>query len=198
MKIGIIDYGMGNLFSVTEAIKRLGYDCFIASTPSKLDQADALILPGVGAFPDAMKKLKVTQLNSFIAQQTKPVLGICLGMQLLFDASEEVQQTAGLGLIKGNITKFNATQVRVPHIGWSELTWHKPYVESTTDFVYFVHSFYATQTNEATVIASAYYGTQQVPAIVREANFTGMQFHPEKSGELGKQLLKRWLKDVAK
>ncbi|WP_108306139.1 imidazole glycerol phosphate synthase subunit HisH [Metalysinibacillus jejuensis] len=198
MNIGIIDYGMGNLFSVAEAIKRLGCDYFIAGDSTTLAQADALILPGVGAFPDAMHKLKASKLDMFIAQQTKPVLGICLGMQLLFEFSEEVQPTSGLGVINGQITKFDASALRVPHIGWSELTWHKPYVESTTDFVYFVHSFYATQTNEADIVASAQYGDVQVPAVVQYANFTGMQFHPEKSGELGKQLLKRWLKDVAK
>lgn len=198
MNIGIIDYGMGNLFSVAEAIKRLGCDCFITGDSEALAKADALILPGVGAFPDAMDKLQATKLDGFITQQTKPVLGICLGMQLLFEASEEVQPTSGLGVINGHITTFDAKAVRVPHIGWSELTWHKPYVESTTDFVYFVHSFYATQTNEADIVASAQYGDVQVPAVVQCANFTGMQFHPEKSGELGKQLLKRWLKDVAK
>ncbi|GGG23573.1 imidazole glycerol phosphate synthase subunit HisH [Lysinibacillus alkalisoli] len=198
MNIGIIDYGLGNLFSVAEALKRLGCTPVISDDIAVLQQTDALILPGVGAFPDAMKQLSNKNFVTFLQVQKKPLLGICLGMQLLFESSNEGQLTEGLGLLQGIIQKFDVTQSRIPHMGWNQLQWHKSYVESETDYVYFVHSFYASHINEQDLMASADYANIQVPAIVQHKHITGMQFHPEKSGDLGTALLKQWLKEVAK
>lgn len=203
MKVGIIDYGMGNIFSVTQALKRLACDYIITSDIDELAQVDALILPGVGAFPDAMKKLEEGGFTSYLQHNTKPLLGICLGMQLLFASSEEVCETQGLNLLTGTITAFsgnnNGVAYRVPHMGWNELQWQQKYVaEPQAKHVYFVHSYYATAVNHADIVATANYGGVAVPAIVQKNHITGMQFHPEKSGVLGMQLLQQWLEGVAK
>lgn len=204
MKIGVIDYGMGNLFSVEQALKRLGVDVVVTADEAELAAADALVLPGVGAFPDAMKRLAETKLDAFILAQkeaNKPLLGICLGMQLLFERSEEVAPTEGLGIFTGNIERFSGVS-RIPHMGWNDLQLHhKP--EWLQDelpaerHVYFVHSFYATNMDDAQLVAFADYEGVQVPGIVTNGSFTGMQFHPEKSGQLGVFLLEQWLKGVA-
>ncbi|MFC9542766.1 imidazole glycerol phosphate synthase subunit HisH [Lysinibacillus sp. NPDC056959] len=208
MKIGVIDYGMGNLFSVEQALKRLGCEVIVSSDETELDATDALLLPGVGAFPDAIKRLAETNLNRYLQKvkaENRPLLGICLGMQLLFEQSEEVTTTQGLGFFKGSIKRFsgdNAGQkYRVPHMGWNELvvtkrpSWLKG--EGTARHVYFVHSFYATDIDETELVAYANYHGIKVPGIVANGSITGMQFHPEKSGELGVYLLKQWLEGVA-
>lgn len=208
MKIGVIDYGMGNLFSVEQALKRLGCEVIVSSDEIELDATDALLLPGVGAFPDAIKRLAETNLDQYLKKvktKNRPLLGICLGMQLLFEQSEEVTTTQGLGFFKGSIKRFSGDNVgqkyRVPHMGWNELvvtkrpSWLKG--EGTARHVYFVHSFYATDIDETELVAYADYHGIKVPGIVANGSITGMQFHPEKSGELGVDLLKQWLEGVA-
>ena len=207
MKIGVIDYGMGNLFSVDQALRRLGCEVVVTADEQELDTADALLLPGVGAFPDAMKRLAETNLDRYLQKvkaENRPLLGICLGMQLLFEESEEVVPTKGLGFFKGSIQRFSGmnedTAYRVPHMGWNELemanrpTWLTD--DTPAKHVYFVHSFYATQMDEAELVAYANYSGIHVPGIVAHGSITGMQFHPEKSGALGVYLLKQWLEGV--
>lgn len=201
MKIGVIDYGMGNLFSVEQALKRLEADVVVTSDQTELEQMDALLLPGVGAFPDAMKRLAETGLIEFIKNTKKPLLGICLGMQLMFEDSEEVAQTTGLGIFKGSIKRFTNVP-RIPHMGWNDLMlaqqpqWLVEKELPSDRYVYFVHSFYATGLESAQLVASADYEGVDVPGIVAKDNFTGMQFHPEKSGAFGVFLLKSWLEGV--
>lgn len=203
MKIGIIDYGMGNLFSVEQALKRLNVEPIISSDINELNKCDGLILPGVGAFPDAMKRLHETNLHEFIVEQKKPLLGICLGMQLLFEKSDEVTPTDGLGIFKGHVKRFEGVS-RVPHMGWNDLqivstpSWLEGKQRPNTAYVYFVHSFYATNIAPEELVAFADYEGVKVPGIMHKDNFTGMQFHPEKSGEFGMFLLKEWLSGVAK
>jgi imidazole glycerol-phosphate synthase subunit HisH len=210
MIIGVIDYGMGNLFSVEQALKRLNCEVVVSSDATTLASTDALILPGVGAFPDAMKRLSETGLDQFIRQQVdakKQLLGICLGMQLLFEESEEVTPTKGFGFFKGYITRFSGNaetgeQYRVPHMGWNTLQFQSipMWLETTqlpeSKFVYFVHSFYGTNINKEQLVASADYFGVEVPGVVQAGNVTGMQFHPEKSGDFGVFLLEQWLKGV--
>ncbi len=201
MKVAIIDYGMGNLFSVEQALKRLEVDVVVTNDQATLEGADAYILPGVGAFPDAMKRLEETGLIEFIQNTKKPLLGICLGMQLMFEDSEEVISTKGLGIFKGSIKRFNGVS-RIPHMGWNELefthipTWLKDKELPADQHVYFVHSFYATAMDEQQLVAFANYEGVEVPGIVAQHNFTGMQFHPEKSGQLGVFLLREWLRET--
>ncbi|MEG0384872.1 MAG: imidazole glycerol phosphate synthase subunit HisH [Solibacillus sp.] len=201
MKIGVIDYGMGNLFSVEQALKRLNVEVIVTSDKAQLDQADALVLPGVGAFPDAMKRLQETDLINYIKETKKPLLGICLGMQLLFEASDEVTPTTGLGIFKGRIERFKGVS-RIPHMGWNDLTlqqtpeWLQNKTLTKDRFVYFVHSFYVTNMVSQQLIAAAQYEGVTVPGIVAKDNFTGMQFHPEKSGQFGVFLLREWANGV--
>jgi len=210
MKIGVIDYGMGNLFSVEQALKRLDCEVVVSANPEELAATDALILPGVGAFPDAMKRLAETGLDQFIREQVnanKQLLGICLGMQLLFEESEEVTKTKGFGFFNGEITRFAGQteagkQYRVPHMGWNTLEfkylpkWLEESALPESKYVYFVHSFYAANMNKEQLVASADYFETEVPGVVQSGNVCGMQFHPEKSGEFGVFLLKQWLKGV--
>ena len=199
---------MGNLFSVEQALRRLGCEVIVTADEKELDTADALLLPGVGAFPDAMKRLAETKLDCYLQKiktENRPLLGICLGMQLLFEESEEVSLTKGLGFFKGSIKRFSGMNedqaYRVPHMGWNELvvtnlpTWLKD--EAPAKHVYFVHSFYATEIDATELVAYADYSGIQVPGIVANGSVTGMQFHPEKSGKLGVYLLEQWLKGVA-
>ena len=192
----IVDYGVGNLKSVTNAMDYLGLKSCITSDPKELERADAIILPGVGAFPDAADKLRGTGLDRVLTTQAehKPILGICLGMQLLFDWGEEVRECKGLGLVGGCIRKIE-TNLKLPHIGWNSLTYPNPSplfagVEKGS-YVYFVHSFCGMAADPATVIAQTDYGTPVVVA-VQKGNVYGCQFHPEKSGEVGLQILRNF------
>ncbi|MCQ2008675.1 imidazole glycerol phosphate synthase subunit HisH [Sporolactobacillus sp. STSJ-5] len=205
--IGIVDYGMGNLYSLSQALKRLEQSYIISDDPSELDTTDGLILPGVGAFKDAMGLLNEKHLSDYLKRyaQTKPLLGICLGMQLLFDESEEGVLTGGLGLIPGRVVRFagvsdNGVRYKVPHMGWNTLTFvdaQSPLLLGLKpDYAYFVHSYYAELKNRDTLIAAAdYYG--EVPAIVGMGHVFGTQFHPEKSGTFGQALLKNYLRLVS-
>ncbi|RUL47404.1 imidazole glycerol phosphate synthase subunit HisH [Lysinibacillus antri] len=210
MIIGVIDYGMGNLFSVEQALKRLNCEVVVSSDVQQLAATDALILPGVGAFPDAMKRLAETGLDQFIREQVdakKPLLGICLGMQLLFDESEEVAPTKGFGFFKGSISKFSGVsesgeKYRVPHMGWNTLefqtipSWLENKELPESKYVYFVHSFYGANIDREQLVASADYFGVEVPGVVQSGSVCGMQFHPEKSGEFGVFLLQQWLNGV--
>lgn len=194
----IIDYGAGNLQSVEKALRHIGCGCFVTADPAELRQARAAVLPGVGAFGDAMKSLRARGLEepirAFIASG-KPFLGICLGLQLLFESSEESPGVAGLGLLKGKILRLPAESgLKIPHIGWNSLTIRKPGglfagVEGEP-YVYFVHSYYL-QAEEDVVAATAGYGAA-IHAAVQKDNLLACQFHPEKSGEVGLRLLRNF------
>ncbi|MFK2825456.1 imidazole glycerol phosphate synthase subunit HisH [Bacillus sp. B190/17] len=200
--IGIVDYGMGNLFSVSKALERLGIPYVISESPEELNETKGLILPGVGSFRDAMALLKEKKLDDFLytyAESGRPLLGICLGMQLLFQESEENGRTEGLGLLKGRVTRIPAGadgKMKVPHMGWNALSFHKesPVLDGAEEgYVYFVHSYYVTEMDEESLLASTVYGVG-IPAVVGKNNVFGMQFHPEKSGAVGMQLLTNFTK----
>lgn len=203
MIIGIIDYGMGNLFSVEQALKKLDCTVILSDDPEILKEAEGILLPGVGAFPDAMELLNEKGLSSFIRslpERKIPLLGICLGMQLLYEDSSEVKAAKGLGLLKGQIRRFESGAHRIPHMGWNRLEFPRmPYwlddLQVDTH-VYFVHSFLAVQTDDQEVFGTASYGEVQVPGVVGSGLITGMQFHPEKSGDFGHYLLEQWIANV--
>jgi imidazole glycerol-phosphate synthase subunit HisH len=191
--IGIVDYGMGNLFSVSKALERLGAEYFISG--EDFFQADGLILPGVGSFRDAMERLPVDAIKEFVASE-KPLLGICLGMQLLFKKSEENGPTEGLGLLPGEVRRFPGENYKVPHMGWNKLEFLQPsplLKNLQEDYVYFVHSYYV-EPSEVTLAKAQYH--EEVSAIVGRDNIFGMQFHPEKSSKLGMALLNNFLQLV--
>lgn len=192
----IVDYGVGNLHSIANALKYLGLTPRITGDAHELERADAVILPGVGAFPDAADKLRRTGLDRVITAQAagKPTMGICLGMQLLFDGSDEIRPCGGLGLIPGRVRRME-TPCKLPHIGWNTL--HFPRKSPLFDgidegsSVYFVHSFAAQVGEEETLLAQTDYGAP-VTAAVGRGNVFGCQFHPEKSGEVGLQILRNF------
>lgn len=194
--IAIVDYGVGNLKSVTNALDYLGLDSVITGDAGELERADSIILPGVGAFPDAAEKLRGLGLDRVLRVQSakKPILGICLGMQLLFDGSDEVRPCKGLGLVGGWVERIQ-TDRKLPHIGWNSLTCQNdsPLFKGLEDgaYVYFVHSFCGCAQRERNVIARTEYGTSVVAAVGR-GNVFGCQFHPEKSGEAGLQILRNF------
>ena len=196
--IAIVDYGVGNLFSLQSSLKMIGAEAVVTGDAAVIAAADRIILPGVGAFGDAAAKLRAGGMDKAVIREAaagKPLLGICLGMQLLFDKSYEYGQHEGLGLIRGNIIGMEGTippELKIPHIGWNALhlvgthpLWK--YIKNG-DFVYFVHSFYGTDCAES-VIATAEYG-RELTAAVAQGNVMGCQFHPEKSGEVGLNILK--------
>lgn len=195
--IAIIDYGLGNLHSVSSAVERLGYQGIITSDERQILAADGAILPGVGAFGDAMQFLQEMGLQGTInryAASGKPLLGICLGMQLLFSESEEHGQHMGLNLLPGEVQRFRGP-VKVPHMGWNRLRFHREsplFHELTEGHVYFVHSYRVKAAEQADVLATSEYDGD-VTAIVGRGNVFGMQFHPEKSGAVGMKLLGNFL-----
>ena len=194
--ISIVDYGAGNLMSVHNSLDFLGYDNKIAKEPEDLDRAAGVILPGVGAFPDAMQALSGSGLLEAVqdAAHKKPFLGICLGMQMLFERSEEVRPCQGLSLLPGCIRRIE-TPYKLPQIGWNSL--HIVHPNALTqglnegDAVYFVHSFAACPADLADLACVTDYGVE-VPAMVARGNVFGCQFHPEKSGEVGLKILKNF------
>ncbi|URN95514.1 MAG: imidazole glycerol phosphate synthase subunit HisH [Candidatus Pristimantibacillus lignocellulolyticus] len=195
--IVIIDYGMGNLHSVSKAVERLGYEAVVTGDAEMIFAADAVILPGVGAYGDAMQHLSESGLDDVTKQFAatgKPLLGICLGMQLLFEQSEEYGIHKGLGLLEGEVIRFKG-DFKIPHMGWNKLQFLQEsplFTDLTEGHVYFVHSYHALPKNKENLLATGdYYGP--VTAIVGKNNVYGMQFHPEKSGELGMQLLQNFL-----
>ena len=197
MSIAIVDYGAGNLLSVSKAMEYLGYSVCITGEVKEIERADAVILPGVGAFPDAMDNLRATGLDRAVidAAEKKPLLGICLGMQMLLEESTEVRLCRGLGLIPGRVDRIE-TALKLPQIGWNSLSLiqtDNPLLKEVRDgdYVYFVHSYMAYASNPADVAAVTDYGTQ-VTAMVARGNVFGCQFHPEKSGEVGLSILKHF------
>jgi glutamine amidotransferase len=203
--IAIIDYGMGNLYSVSKALERMNVDYIVSHEEAVLEKADGYILPGVGAFKDAMAILTEAGLTSFIQKivaENKPLLGICLGMQLLFDESEENGLTKGLSLLPGKVVKIPDTiegeTLKVPHMGWNDLNIRNqsPLLQGIdSGYAYFVHSYYINTEQGDTLLATADYGVD-VPAVVGKGNVYGTQFHPEKSSELGLAILKNYIKIV--
>ena len=197
--IAIIDYGVGNIFSLRSSFACIGADAVLTSDKKVIEKADKIILPGVGAFGDAADKLKKSGLFTVIQENCangKPLMGICLGMQLLFEKSYEYGETEGLGLIHGNIKYIGDSieqGLKVPHIGWNSLNFGKEKNElfryiKNGDFVYFVHSFHGTECESSTIATTEYGGT--LTAAVADKNIYGMQFHPEKSGDKGLKILK--------
>lgn len=198
--IAVVDYGVGNLFSLVCSLNKIGVDAVVTSDKKVIESADKIILPGVGAFRDASDKLFSSGLADVVkneAKKNKPIMGICLGMQLLFDKSYEHGEYEGLGLIKGEIRPIEDKILKgqkVPHMGWNSLTFTNgksqifKYLEEG-DFVYFVHSYYAEVKNKENLIAVTDY-TAPLTASVQSGNIYGCQFHPEKSGETGLKILK--------
>ena len=195
--IGIIDYGVGNLFSLCSSLKSIGAEVAVTSDPAVIEAADKLILPGVGAFGDAVKKLRDSGLYGILRMQAaagKDIMGICLGMQLLFEKSYEYGEHQGLGLLKGKVVPMEGRipqGLKIPHIGWNNLHFRREsrlfkYVKEN-ECVYFVHSFYAEDCSDS-IIATAEYG-RELTAAVECGNVMGCQFHPEKSGRVGLAIL---------
>ena len=201
--IAIIDYGVGNLFSLRSSLTHLGLEAVVTADAQTIRKADRLILPGVGAFGDAMDKLSATGLVPVIREQAaqKPLLGICLGMQLLFEKSYEYGEHGGLGFVKGEVCPLEPDlkdkTLKVPQIGWNALDILRPNAMTegleNGSYVYFVHSFMAKPSDENDLAAVTDYGTR-VPAMVARGNLFGCQFHPEKSGEVGLQMLRNFAK----
>jgi glutamine amidotransferase len=202
VKVAIVDYGMGNLHSVGKAVERLGHQVIVAASQAEIEAADGVILPGVGAFGDAMKQLSQTGLDKVlqnVAKRGQPLLGICLGMQLLFDESVEHGNYQGLGILPGKVVRFVEGELKIPHMGWNKLQFKAEndalLAGLEEGYVYFVHSYHVLPTDRADLLAVTDYG-HEVTAIVGRGNVYGMQFHPEKSSELGMALLESFLTNV--
>lgn len=197
--IAIIDYGMGNLFSVEKAFAKLGADVVITSDAAVIAEADKVVLPGVGAFGDCMKNLAEYGLIEVIkdfAGSGKPFLGICLGLQLMFEGSEETPGVKGLGIFKGMVRKINAPDLKIPHMGWNSLLLGtaSPLFKDLPEnsYVYFVHSYQAVPEDERLITAYCEYG-EKVTAAVGSGNVQAMQFHPEKSSGTGMKILQNFV-----
>ena len=212
-KVGVIDYGSGNIFSLARAVEKVGCDVLLISSPEQMNEVDRYILPGVGAFGRVMQKLEDNGFNEAlisVARQGKPLLGICVGMQVLFDVSHEFGEQEGLGVMGGEVRKIplldiDGTQNRIPHIGWAELIYeHRDgnrqlvgeLFESINDQAsfYFVHSFAALPADDNISVAHTVYGGHPITGAVRKGMVFGTQFHPEKSGAAGLQLLDNFLR----
>lgn len=196
--IAIIDYGIGNLFSVVSSFKYIGQEAVVTSDPEVIKKSDKILLPGVGAFGDAIEKLRQTGLDKVIIEEAnsgKPIMGICLGMQLLFEKSYEYGEHDGLGLLKGSVIGMQGVinpKLQIPHIGYNSLTFKKnhplfKYIKEG-DYVYFVHSYYAVDCEDSLLAYAEY--DKDITAIVGKGNVMGCQFHPEKSGEVGLNILR--------
>jgi glutamine amidotransferase len=194
--IAVIDYGVGNLMSVNNAMEYLGFSTKVTADAKELERADGIILPGVGAFPDAAERLQQSGLMDVLRKESqhKPMLGICLGMQLLFQQGTEVRPAQGLGLVPGTVELIQ-TPYKLPHIGWNSLKYPNPsplFAGLPEDiYVYFVHSYWGKAADPANVIATTDYGTT-VTAAVQNGLVFGTQFHPEKSGDIGLAMLKNF------
>lgn len=194
--IAIVDYGMGNLRSVQKAFEYLGYDAAITDQSKALENASHIVLPGVGAFRDAIAALKAKDLDGMIKKEVaegKPFLGICLGMQMLFDRSSEDGEYEGLGLIGGEVVRFD-TDLKIPHIGWNTLYYNKRtalFDGIDDNYFYFVHSYHAAKVAKEDVETTCVYGYEFVASVNRD-NIWGVQFHPEKSGDTGLKVLKNF------
>ena len=195
--IAIIDYGVGNLFSVEKAFAAVGEEVKVTGEAEDLQSADKLVLPGVGAFGDCMKNLESTGLIPIILEQIsnkKPLLGICVGLQILFEGSEESPNSKGLGVFKGMVRRINAPQLKIPHMGWNAVSTHSNLFEGLKEnpYFYFVHSYHAVPEDRSLITATTEYGETLTAAVARD-NIYATQFHPEKSGDVGLQLLKNFV-----
>ena len=196
--VGIIDYGVGNLFSLQSSFKAIGEEAFVSGDAAELAKADRLVLPGVGAFEDAANKLRASGLDSFVRQQAaegKPLLGICLGMQMLFEKSFEYGEHAGLGLLKGQVVSMAGKidpELKIPHMGWNALSVKQGKLLTDVDgqYVYFVHSFFAEGCEDSLSAVTEY--DIPITAAVEKGNIFGCQFHPEKSGNVGLSILRKF------
>lgn len=196
--IAIIDYGVGNLFSLHSSLQRVGVDAVVTSDKQVIKNADKIILPGVGAFEDAAKKLRESGLDSVLkeeVQKGKYLMGICLGMQLLFEKSYEYGEHEGLGFLKGEVVPMKgkiSEELKIPHIGWNALQFERPHFLfqdlKEGDYVYFVHSYYASACEDS-LLATTDYGIKMTAAVEKN-NVMGCQFHPEKSGDIGLKILR--------
>lgn len=210
-KIAIIDYSLGNLFSVQQALTQCGATTFITTDAMEISSADAIILPGVGAFAEAMQYLKIHKLDHAIKDSVssgKQFLGICLGMQLLFNTSEEFGATEGLGLIEGKIKKFKALdekeKLHVPQVGWNTIAstpqnpWGNTILRGieNNSYMYFVHSYFGIPDHKENILATTEYGGNTYCSAVIKNNVAATQFHPEKSGEKGLAIYKNWLNKI--
>lgn len=199
-KLVIVDYGVGNFRNVQKAFEAVGAAAEITDSIAAVEQAEAVVLPGVGAFGDAMRHLRARGLDQPVlaaAQAGKPVFGICVGLQLLFDESEEMGQHRGLGILSGKVVRFpDRPGLAVPHMGWNQIepAQEHPLLRhlSPGDFAYFAHSYYAVPANPADIIACTEYG-QPFPSMVGRENVCAIQFHPEKSQQVGLQILRNFV-----
>jgi imidazole glycerol-phosphate synthase subunit HisH len=194
-RIAVLDYGMGNLRSVEKALEHVGAEALITSDPEEAGRSDGLVLPGVGAFPTAMKRIHELGLDSLArdwADAGRPLLGICLGMQLLFERSSENEGAEGLGLLQGDVTVLDAPGLKVPHMGWEPVSWSRsaPLLDGLGDGTpfYFVHAFAARPADESDLLGSAEWG-ERFACVVERGSISGVQFHPEKSSAAGLRLL---------
>ena len=202
-KIGLIDYGMGNIHSVTKSLESLGVEILLIKNFNDTKTCKAIILPGVGAFDPAMINLMNTDLTIDLKNwinSGKSFLGICLGLQLLFESSDE-GKVKGLGILKGKVQKIpNVVNQRIPHMGWCKLLPTKTNtlldLDELNNWVYFVHSYHAIPDEFSIIAAQVDYGSEKLTAIIENDNLLACQFHPEKSGKTGEKLLRRWLSNI--
>ncbi len=197
--IGLVDYGMGNRRSVEKALEHVGASVLVSADPVTLARADALVLPGVGAFPKAMERLRALELDSFLIERAAaavPLLGICLGMHLFFERSTELGGSKGLAIVPGEVRMLETGDLKAPQIGWNEVRWERPapVLDGLGDAAafYHVHSFVAVPADDADVVGTAEYG-ERFAAVVAHGSFLGVQFHPEKSSDDGLRLLANWV-----
>jgi glutamine amidotransferase len=197
--IGLVDYGMGNRRSVEKALEHVGATVLVSSAPDALAGADALVVPGVGAFPKAMERLRALELDSFLIERARagvPLLGICLGMHLFFERSSELGGSDGLAIVPGEVRMLATGELKAPQIGWNEVRWEREaaVLHGLGDAAafYHVHSFVAVPADEAAVLGSAEYG-ERFASVVAHDSFLGVQFHPEKSSHDGLRLLANWV-----
>ncbi len=192
--IVVIDYRIGNIFSILNTFRMIGMDIILSSQREKIEEADRIILPGVGSFKEAMKNIERFELKDVLIKKSEekiPILGICLGMQILFEESEEGPGAKGLGLLKGKVKRL-PSNVRIPHMGWNTVSLKKePFIEDEK-FFYFAHSYYCSPEKKEIILGETFYGIS-FPSIVRDENIWGVQFHPEKSGKNGIEFLRKWL-----
>lgn len=201
--IAIVDYGVGNLYSVEKAFARFSSDVVLTHEAEIIDKADKVVLPGVGAFGDCMKNFKASGLVDAVLRAVKsgkPVMGICVGLQIMFEGSDESPGVAGLGIFKGRVRKINAPELKIPHMGWNSLTVNENASVNIdlfknireNPYVYFVHSYYAVPEDKSVITAKTVYG-EEITAAVGKDNIIATQFHPEKSGDIGLSIIKNFV-----
>lgn len=201
--IAIVDYGVGNLFSVEKAFAKFSNDVILTHEAEIIDKADKIVLPGVGAFGDCMKNFKASGLMGAVLRainSNKPVMGICVGLQIMFEGSEESPDVKGLGIFKGMVRKINAPELKIPHMGWNSLIINDNASVKIdlfknirkNPYVYFVHSYYAVPEDKSIITAKTIYG-ENITAAVGKDNVIATQFHPEKSGDIGLAIIKNFV-----